>query len=64
MSLIDLAFADHPGAAAGSGPLSPLAAALVSAGLAAAAVLIVFAVIAIFTRRPRGGGEDGESGDP
>ena len=63
MNLIDLAYADHPGAAAGSGPLSPLVASLLWAGIAAASVLIVFAVVAILTRRPRGG-DDGESGDP
>ena len=51
---IALAWADHPGAGGRAAPLGPLAATLLWAGIAALAVLIVFAVIAILTRRPSG----------
>ena len=63
MSLVfvALAYADHPGGATRAAPLSPLASALFWAGLAALAVLVVFGVITILTRRPAG--EDREQND-
>lgn len=56
--LTPVAHADHPGAGGRDAPYGPLAMALMWAGLAALVVLIVFAVIAILTRRPQGERED------